>query len=308
MNDKRLLVGMACDGPYLFPWAVAFLSLYQNSERDFEFWFGLARDWQLRISPMQVEQVLAFAESLGVPAQAVEVSIETAGLPKDAYISPTAFVKLGLLDLCPMDAQMVWFDSDLIARSAWNGLLVSSRGKPISGNHEVNPGFESRWYGGVSNSYVNTGVLVVDGSLWRGNFAGKWREHVSRYVEHGFRYLDQDVLNATVLTNWNLLDDTYNFRPIHNSEWIDAAIIHFSGRYKPWLRTRVQTSLLRDAWRPAFRAYADAESAFMGCVRDLPSEQRKFWIQQRSRVRGVVGTRAWLNYLAVTLQGAFRLN
>jgi len=308
MNEKRLLVAMGCDRRYLYPWAVAFVSLYRNSRSAFRFWFGLAQDWRLGLSSGEVDQVLALAQSLGVDAQAIEVSIETAGLQKDSYISSTAFVKLGLLDLCPSDTQMVWFDADLVARAAWNGVLDVSGGYSISGNHEANPAFEDRWLGQVRNRYVNTGVLVIDGELWRANYAGKWQQYLATYAEQGFRYLDQDVLNATVLADWNLFESEYNFRPIHNRDWIDAAIVHFSGRYKPWLRTRVQTKLLKDAWSPAYRAYANAETDFMDLLYSLPAHQQEFWIQQRNRTRGFLGLRAWRNYLEVTLQGLLKLN
>lgn len=299
---------MACDRPYLYPWAVGFLSLHRWSDRPFDFWFGLARDWHTRISSEQVEQVLQLVSALGTDSQTVEVAIETGGLPSDSYISPTAFVKLGLLDLCPVDAQMVWFDSDLVARAPWNGLLDQGSGHAISGNHEVNPDFENRWFGNTCDSYVNTGVLAIEGHLWLESYGGKWRDYVASYSQYGFRYLDQDVLNATVRTNWNLIEDRYNFRPIHNHEWADPAIIHFSGRYKPWLRTGLQTKLLRGVWGPAFQAYAEAEADFLELLDDLPDNQRRFWLEQRSQVRGFMGLAAWRKYLEVTLQGVFKLN
>lgn len=300
---------MACDDNYLYPWAVAFTSAVRHSRVPLDVWFGLASDWGTRMPGASLERLLALIESTGSNARAVEVQVETRGLPASSYISPTAFVKLGLFDLCPSEATMVWLDADLVARSPWTDVLSASEGFTVSGSHEFNPSFESRWPAATANWYVNTGVVVVHGNAWQRNFAGNWQPYLDNYEANGFRYMDQDVLNALIRDQWNHIDSTYNFRPIHEKVWTDPAIVHYSGRYKPWLSTAVQERLLKGVWRPSFDAFFDAETQFIAMLEGgMPDVDRRFWMGERKRLRGVLGHRAWRYYAGVLAQGAFKLN
>lgn len=300
---------MACDRNYLFPWAVSLVSAMQQTSCQWDIWFGLATDWRTRLSQTELDFVLALIESTGFSGQLVEVPIDTGGLPSSAYISPTAFVKLGLFDQCPSDANMVWLDADLVVRKPWDRLLTLSNGHAVSGNHEINPIFEAAWPASNSDWYANTGVVVINGAAWQRDFAGKWHSYLTEYAKNNFRYMDQDVLNATVRDQWHHFSSEFNYRPIHEKEWTDPAIVHFSGRYKPWLCTPIQYRLLNGVWRTSFDAYIEAEQALLVHLRRQTSNKvQKFWLSELRRLRGIAGSRAWFYYTRVLAQGAFKLN
>lgn len=308
-SSKRLIVATACDRAYLYPWAVSLISAAQFSDRPFDAWFGLAADWKNRLSTTELHHVLALMESVGETVAAVEVNLATSGLQASSYISPTAFVKLGMFDLCPTDATMVWLDSDLVARRPWMQLIKDSAGHTISGHHELNPVFESRWSEGKSGWYANTGVVVVNGDGWQNEFAERWKPYLENYGVNGFKYMDQDVLNALVTDRWNPLSGHFNYRPIHEKSWTDPSVVHFSGRYKPWMCTILQDRLLRGVWRPSFDAFFHAETLFRTHIETvLNEEERHYWVNERRRIRGRFGGKAWERYAQVLAQGAFKLN
>lgn len=309
MNAPETILAMACDRTYLYPWAIAYTSAARHANTSLDVWFGLASDWQSELSDDDINHVLTLIEMTGAKARTVEVQVETAGLPSSSYISPTAFVKLGLFDLCPLDSRMIWLDADLIARAPWMQLLDGSNGHAASGNHELNPAFEESWPASTTGWYVNTGVVVIEGETWQSSFAGNWQPYLADYSKNNFRYMDQDVLNATIRNRWNLLPDSVNYRPIHSQEWIDPAIVHYSGRYKPWMCTSLQHRLLQGVWRPAFDSYFEAEKLFFNFLeQNAPHKEQHFWVSERRRLRGVFQSRAWLFYLKVLSQGAFHLN
>jgi len=308
-RNPKVIVAMACDRSYLFPWAVSLVSAMQHSTLPMEVWFGLASDWRARLSERDISFVLSLIESTGASAQLVEVTLDTSGLPSSSYISPTSFVKLALFDRCPSDSQMVWLDSDLVARAPWEEVLLPSMGHAVSGNHEINPKFEAVWPGNSVDWYVNTGVVVVDGAEWQREFSGKWQGYLADYSKNNFRYMDQDVLNATVRDGWNFFSQEYNFRPIHEINWTDPAIVHFSGRYKPWMRTSIQYKLLSDVWRFSFDAYIEAEKQLLVHLYEWTgSSDQRFWLSELRRIRGVANLLAWSNYLKILAQGALKLN
>jgi lipopolysaccharide biosynthesis glycosyltransferase len=308
-TPRRLIVATACDRAYLYPWAVSLVSAAKFSDRPFDAWFGLAADWKNRLSTAELDHVLALMETVGKTVAAVEVNLETTDLQASSYISPTAFVKLGLFDLCPTNATMVWLDADLVVRRPWMQMLKDSKGYPISGHHELNPVFESRWSEGKSDWYTNTGVVIVNGDGWQDEFAERWKTYLEKYAINGFKYMDQDVLNALVTDRWNPLSGHYNYRPIHEKSWSEPAVVHFSGRYKPWMCTSLQDRLLRGVWRPSFDAFFEAETLFEIHIEKMLSDQeRRYWVSERRRTRGRFGGKAWKRYGEVLAQGAFKLN
>lgn len=298
MKHESVTIAMACDRPYLYPFAVALTSLVRHSPRPVHLLFGLASDWRLRLEQDDVERVLELAQAAGASAEARETEIAVNGLPPTLHISPTAFVKLAMLDQCPAGESVVWFDADLMARRDWTSLLEASSGHAASGVHEPQASFEENWPCSSQGWYVNTGVVAVDGDLWQQDYAGRWKEYVARYTDYDFRYLDQDVLNALIRDRWNRLPQGFNFRIGYSGVWTDPSIVHFAGWWKPWLRIRRQSRLLEGDWRTAFDEYAEAE-AFLTSVLDdnLPREGRRYWGGLRRSVRGVGSWRATRHYV-----------
>ena len=298
MSGSRKLVAMACDEEYLYPWAVSLVSLAQQSSRPFELWFGLTQDWPTRLRPESLERLQSLGASLGIGLRLVETPLSVKDLPSEMHISPTAFIKPALFDLCPADATMVWLDADTTVRGDMHDLVALAAGHAVSGVHEPNATFESSWPAGGSNWYVNTGVVVVDGFQWRELFQGTWMPLMSEYTKHQFKFLDQDVLNAVVRDRWNLLPETYNFRPSHAKVWGNPCIVHYAGWWKPWMRTKRQLRKIEGVWRVAFHEYINHETAFARHVKqNLSRAERDFWSLTHRRLRGAASWKAHLHYV-----------
>lgn len=303
MSQRGVNIAMACDRGYLYPLAVALTSYVRHSPRPLTLSFGLAADWRRRLSPEEVAQVGALADHLGVNFGTVETSIEVEGLPPTLHISPTAFVKLALLDACGGVETIIWLDADTVAMSDWSSILTASRGSVIAAAPELHTEFEDAWPAETSGWYANTGVMVVRSAEWQTSFAGRWRNYVDAYEAHRFRYLDQDVLNALVRDQWHHLSHRYNFRLGFSGEWKDPLILHFAGWWKPWMRTGRQVRLLPQDWRRAFDIYAEAEGHLARTLETAPRGTRAFWDSQRRRVRGTGGWRAYRHYVRGMLNG-----
>lgn len=304
MTSEPVCIAMAIDRPYLHPFAVALSSLVRHSSRPVHLRFGLAADWRQRLSPLELERIVRLADAMGASAETVITDIEVDRLPPTLYITPTAFVKLALLDTCERDESLVWFDADLFARGDWTGILQDSAGHPVAGVHEPQVSFEEAWPADSRDWYVNTGVIAIDGNEWQSQFAGNWRPYLDNYESNNFRYLDQDVLNALIRDRWRLLPQRYNFRMGHSGEWTDPPIVHFAGWWKPWLRTWRQSRLLTGEWKQTFEEYAEAETYLDGQLDSaVTADDAAFWRRQRRAARGIGGWRATRHYIRGVLNG-----
>lgn len=89
-----------------------------------------------------------------------------------------------------------------------------------------------RDYGFTSNDYFNSGVMLL-------NLVAARREKLAMTLsqiadEHHGRLLwwDQDVLNLALEDRWIPLPTKFNMTA--DSSLVDYAIVHFSGKFKPW--------------------------------------------------------------------------
>lgn len=87
-----------------------------------------------------------------------------------------------------------------------------------------------------SYSYFNSGVLIINLKKWREhNITNKIIQFVKRKSK-SIRFPDQDGMNATLYDKWMKLDHKWNYTTYRHSQGlpITPAIIHFTGKEKPW--------------------------------------------------------------------------
>ncbi|MEC0271442.1 glycosyltransferase family 8 protein [Paenibacillus anseongense] len=83
--------------------------------------------------------------------------------------------------------------------------------------------------------YFNAGVMLLNIEKWREtNTSNRLVNYLQTHPN--LKYMDQDALNAVLHKEWLPLDYKWNYTTYH---WdalplVQPAIIHFSGRNKPW--------------------------------------------------------------------------
>ncbi|GHH99570.1 glycosyltransferase family 8 protein [Neobacillus kokaensis] len=85
--------------------------------------------------------------------------------------------------------------------------------------------------------YFNSGVLVMDLKKWREHNIANQVIEFAKQNPNKLRSIDQDALNALLYNKWLELDPTWNYNTatINRGKSItDPAIIHFTGKRKPW--------------------------------------------------------------------------
>ncbi|MEO2046588.1 MAG: glycosyltransferase [Pirellulales bacterium] len=94
-------------------------------------------------------------------------------------------------------------------------------------------------------AYFNAGVMLIDLAAWREK---RIMDNSLAYLsEHGDKaeFLHQEALNAVAWDDWVPLEERWNL-PMTAGRWFaqtpaaalsDPAIIHYSGRIKPWCTT-----------------------------------------------------------------------
>ena len=197
-------------------------------------------------------------------------------LPRDRTFPPEAAAPLLLPEVLPPDLEKVIFlDADILVLDDVSPLLtiplegcalgaVADPAIPYCQSARGVKGWRERQI--PSNSpYFNAGVLLVDLEAWRRRHVAERAIEYIRAVGDRVDYLHQEALNATVWDDWLPIAARWNvaatagswFDPTPDDAVSSPAIVHFSGRMKPWR--------MRSGSRFA-AAYADVLSRVTGRI------------------------------------------
>ncbi len=168
------------------------------------------------------------------------------------HISRATFYRLALPRLTPANVRrIIYLDSDLVvARDLRRLWATDLEGAPIGAVCDSGMawrGFADAY--GLDHArgpYFNAGVLLID--LDRVRAEGVFNRALEFLQSNTFLYMDQDALNLALWGRWKPLDPVWNVQ--HTMLLGDAAegvsrdmlpngrrpaIIHYTGRRKPWL-------------------------------------------------------------------------
>jgi lipopolysaccharide biosynthesis glycosyltransferase len=141
-------------------------------------------------------------------------------------LDPLAGLALGGLPAAAVEDYIMAFPAKLQARRAVLGMTVGS-------------------------PYFNSGVMLMDWpQVLEGDLLGQARAHLDRTGQR-YHATDQDALNAAFENRWARLDPRWNTQTGFLPDITRPAIMHFTGRRKPWQKGapwqyRRQTSLYRE--------------------------------------------------------------
>lgn len=172
--------------------------------------------------------------------------------PGWGHVTGATYERLMLQDYLPTDTHRVlWLDADLLVLGDVAPLFSSTRhsGDVLSAVRDPFVLRVSSRFGvqdwrmlGLTRDmpYFNAGVMLIDMKQWRELCVANRAVDYLRTYGRSVYFNEQEALNAVVGTAWTQLDDRWNVsaNPIHarrqKTSEADAAIVHFSGRVKPW--------------------------------------------------------------------------
>lgn len=169
------------------------------------------------------------------------------------HFTRATLFRMGLEKLAPADChRAIYLDADITlladVRKLWTTDL---EGAPIGAVHDPNVDaaeFAERWSLDKTGDYFNAGILLVD--LDRVRAEKLFTKAVAFLAEHAHNlpWNDQDALNWACWGRWRKLDSVWNVQramaisdsaaklpPEQRIDGRRPAIIHFTGREKPWI-------------------------------------------------------------------------
>lgn len=253
-------VAFACDRNYVMPLTVALCSAAANCDRARSLVFNI---FQNGISPSVREKVEGSLRRIEFPDAYInwlEAPIEHVASFKmvKEWLTPSAFVRLLIPDLLPIDIEKVlYLDCDIVVNDDLGELWdMDMDNKSLLAARDT-IGWVGNPNGGLSNyrelgipgdaKYFNSGVLVINARKWREHATSQRLLNYLRNNQEIIKYEDQEVLNAVLFDDWGELEFRWNWQIIwrgvrigtHTMDWTPErkrkSIIHFITGEKPWL-------------------------------------------------------------------------
>ncbi len=196
------------------------------------------------------------------------------------HITSTAYLRLQIPKVTRKKA--FWFDTDVLFLEGWHQISEYA----VSSKPEITPIFarlhwphhESESNQAIRNSngkYFNSGVLLVNSKVWRRErIMQKLFAIMPNYIQYGFEWADQCVLNYYFAGEYGQIDSSYNSTPWEFNEK-QTRIIHFAGSHKPWtfkidakyslvrLENQVEIADLLPKERSAWQKYRETEQELL---------------------------------------------
>ena len=209
------------------------------------------------ISSQSAEQLSELIdENTSIIIKTVELpnNLNTANQKNNLSATPISLIKFELGSLLPSLDRVIYLDSDLIIKDDISDLQsIDLSGKTIAAVHNTYNHSHCAKLNVDDESYFNTGVMVIDLNKFRQISA---QSKLYDYKINGFNaFMDQDAFNVVFKDDVLLLDYRYNLRIdtllfqdfeifkkteklpedcTRGSALIDAKIIHYCTKYKPW--------------------------------------------------------------------------
>lgn len=197
----------------------------------------------LDLSAEAAEAVSAFGNRHGFHIDLIR--FDSARLPKaqKGRWARSALTRLFLAEMLPSDLRRVlYLDADALAVAALDALRDFDLGDNCAAAVEdyimafpAKIGSRRRTLGlGEGSAYFNSGVILFD---WQDpRVEAALSGAVRKICDDGGALfaLDQDALNVTLEGQWARLDPRWNTQTGFMRDIPDPAILHFTGRRKPW--------------------------------------------------------------------------
>ena len=201
---------------------------------------------------------------LGLAVDVRPVRLDSHAFPITKWISPAAYLRLGITEAIGTAGHALYLDCDLVVLRDLTELLQFRPDGPVAAVRDmVNPTlacgpaiprYEELGIPG-DREYFNSGVMLIDLEAWhRDDIGGRSARFLSEHPEHT-EYWDQCALNVVLDDQWTRLPLEYNALPLSAfmPKLVDryrggavlpleeglavetrANVLHFAGPFKPW--------------------------------------------------------------------------
>jgi len=239
---SKNVVVTAIDDNYVLPFLVMLYSAKKNAIKEFRCVLGFEPK---NLSETHRDLILKCSNALNITLDFMPLSLSESSRDNN-HITAIAYAKLSMADVMP--GTVLWLDVDLICRLGWDKIFDTTREalqtKTLAGVKDSVVTAESyRSYSRnlalakKGNDYFNTGVLMFNCEMWRSNgIPLRWPHVQKNYINLGFQYSDQCVINYVIKDSFYLLSSEFNVLAFHSSKDLRkrAKILHFAGPIKPW--------------------------------------------------------------------------
>jgi len=326
MNTKRPLICTGINDNYAWPWMVSIFSAKMYSEIPFDVALGAIRG---RISPQTRSMLERFCERIDINLIFKEFEFYDK-VQVDSRITAESYLRLLWLDY--LDSDFMWLDSDTLPLANWDKIfdVVSKANSETSIIFAAIDHYTSPWshlqqdndaVRIAGKSYFNAGIVIVRPSLWKTKkYDSVWRKVGSKYIEHGFKFWDQDILNYILNEEKTLISSQYNFIVPTDPKNISARILHFAGSPKPWhlsknarsyflacesleKKEREKSSFLAPGWEMPYENYYRHENALLHEFQDTPALYKELQTCADNSRSPIMSKKDEIKFMALTRAG-----
>lgn len=237
----KINVCLTCDNNYAKYAGVTIASILENANEDDELnFFIISTDisQENKENIQKLEKIKTFTISFVNPDK--ELFSEYVNTKTTDYLPLASFYRLKLPSLIPAEDKVIYLDCDIVVNKSLSSMF--------------NTDIENYYCGGVKDigykrlgrrislkegqSYINSGVLLVNLKKWRNdNAEAKLSAYAKEFPEKLFLG-DQDLINICFAEQILLLDGKWNVQVVNFCSRSDYSykfnILHYTGASKPW--------------------------------------------------------------------------
>ena len=212
-------IAFCTDINYLIPTGVAMISICENN-CDIDICFHIVVTTSQNVGSDSFSVLREIAQKYGKEYRQYQLSEENLSgyvCSGVSYVTTTAFSRVFLADLLPATVQkVIYLDCDIVCE----GRLDLLWNTDLAENNAIIGGVEDfGCYAGyarerlplrIDDTYINSGVLLIDLLKWREKDIAK--KCVDCSIQEKYSFLDQDVINIVCRGNIYNLSFVYNFQ------------------------------------------------------------------------------------------------
>jgi lipopolysaccharide biosynthesis glycosyltransferase len=248
MNESKLHIALTFDDNFWAPAYATMRSICLSSKRKLKLVFHLCH----------VGVTAAHQLTLGKVANEFGATVHQYDLTSSDYLAmrirdlprvigrytPVVYLRLFLADILPVDIdRLIFIDADVLVRAPieelaaidLQGCVLGAASESQRLAFQSNRDFSKRPYFDPADAYFNAGIMLTDFRQWRSIDLVKAFTTAVPAAERSRFFQDQDILNMIFRDRWLKLPVTWNFqdpRAVH--EPLDIAVMHYTGKHKPW--------------------------------------------------------------------------
>ena len=248
LSDKHLSLVLAADSNVIYGLLVAITSSFLNLNRQYNlkcYVLAIAltdsekasiREW---LNPFSPRLELNFID---IEREAID-TLYTYG-----RFSSAIYGRYFTAELIPEATYPIYIDTDIIVQRDLSELLTKlDPSKPAAGVAEgtiqkfMSDRAISRYNLQESSTYINSGFIVINASLWREEKYADKLLAITKQLANDTKSPDQDAFNILFHRSWQVLDSQWNTLVMLNPytspiiELPKKANVHTVGKFKPWM-------------------------------------------------------------------------